>query len=243
MKAGRVTRSAHGLGVVAVDAGDRVLHELDRLAVGHRVDLLEALDDVAVARLLVGEIGRGMAVQAGAGLLHHLLAQRVLLVLEHVGVAALLAEIRGERIALPHGLEADVLVDLRSRHDRARIGLGRRTRHRLAAAVLGPLHVDGLLVELVVQREHLAPDRRVVDVVVDRPGLVLLRRLILARLLRRALGKGIAQGQARGKRQQERAGERDEHRGNYGPCVRERTRAHDPVLLVDGCARWPPAPS
>ena len=40
--------------IVAVDAGDRVLHELDRLAVGHRVDLLEALDDVSFAGFLVG---------------------------------------------------------------------------------------------------------------------------------------------------------------------------------------------
>ena len=39
--------------IVAVDAGDRMAHELCRLRVGHCVDLLEALGDVAVARLLV----------------------------------------------------------------------------------------------------------------------------------------------------------------------------------------------
>ena len=150
-------------------------HELGRLRVGHRVDLLEALGDVAVARLLVGEVHRRVAVHARARLLHDHLALREPLVLEHVGVAALFAEIFGEGVALPDGLEALVLLDLGARDDRARVGLGRRVRHGLAAAVLGALHVDRLLVELVVLRERLAPFGRVVDVVVEGRARVLLR--------------------------------------------------------------------
>ena len=64
---------------------------------------------------------------------------------------------------------------LGARDDRARVGLGRRVRHGLAAAVLGALHVDRLLVELVVLRERLAPFGRVVDVVVEGRARVLLR--------------------------------------------------------------------
>ena len=155
------------LAVVAVDAGDGMAHQLRRLLVRHRVDLVEALDDVAVARLLVREIHRRMAVHARAGLLDDHLALREPLVLEHVVVAALLAEIFRERVALPHRLEAGVLFDLRARHDRARVGLGRCLRHGLAAAVLGALHVDRFLVGLVVLRKRLAPFGRIVDVVAE----------------------------------------------------------------------------
>ena len=144
-----------------------MVHQLRHLLVRHRVDLVEALDDVAVARLLVREIHRRMAVHARAGLLDDHLALREPLVLEHVVVAALLAEIFRERVALPHRLEAGVLFDLRARHDRARVGLGRCLRHGLAAAVLGALHVDRFLVELVVLRKRLAPFGRIVDVVAE----------------------------------------------------------------------------
>ena len=191
MNAGRVTRSASVVAVVAVDAGDRMAHELCRLRVRHRVDLLEALDDVAVARLLVREVHRRMAVHARARLLHDHLALREPLVLEHVGVAALLAEIFGEGVALPHRLEALVLLDLGARHDRARVGLGRRLRHGLAAAVLGALHVDRLLVELVLLRKRLAPFGRVFDVVVER------RRAALRRLGLRSAGRRDDQEQGR----------------------------------------------
>ena len=167
MNAGRVTRSAIVLPSWQSMQATGWLHELGRLRVGHRVDLLEALDDVAVARLLVREVHRRVAVHARARLLHDHLPLREPLVLEHVGVAALFAEVFGEGVALPHGLEALVLFDLGARDDRARIGLGRRLRHGLAAAVLGALHVDRFLVELVVLRERLAPLGRVVDVVVE----------------------------------------------------------------------------
>ena len=161
--------------IVAVDAGDRMAHELGRLRVGHRVDLLEALRDVAVARPLVRKVHRRVAVHACARLLHDHLALREPLVLEHVRVAALLAEVLGEGVALPDGLEALVLVDLGARDDRARVGLGRRVRHGLAAAVLGALHVDRFLVELVVLRERLAPFGRVVDIVVEGRARALVR--------------------------------------------------------------------
>ena len=52
-----------------------------------------------------------MAVEASARLRHDLLAQRVLLVLQHVSVATLLAKVRGN--ASPATLsETDILVDL-----------------------------------------------------------------------------------------------------------------------------------
>ena len=73
--------------------------------------LLEALDQVAAAELLVRHVDRGVAVQAGARLLRDLLPLGVGLVVEHVGVAALLAEILRERVAGPHRLQARVLLE------------------------------------------------------------------------------------------------------------------------------------
>ena len=177
--------------VVAVDAGDRMLDELGSLRVRHRVDLVEALGDVAVAGLLVRQVHRRMAVHARARLLHDDLALRELLVFEHVGVAALLAEIFGEGVALPHGLQALVLLDLGARHDRARVGLGRRLRHGFAAAVLGALHVDRHPVVVVLRRKCLAPFGGVVDVVVER------RRAALGRLGLRSAGRRDDQEQGR----------------------------------------------
>ena len=58
--------------------------------------------------LLVRHVDRGVAVDAGARLLGDLLALGEGLVVEHVGVAALLAEILGERVAGPHRLQARV---------------------------------------------------------------------------------------------------------------------------------------
>ena len=116
-----------------------------------------------------------MAVHARARLLHDHLALRETLVLQHVGVAALFAEIFGEGVALPDGLEALVLLALGARDDRARIGLGRRVRHGLAAAMLGALHVCRLLVVLVLLRKRLAPGGRVFDVVIEGWARILVR--------------------------------------------------------------------
>jgi hypothetical protein len=91
--------------------------------------------------------------------------------LEHVGVAALLAEVDGEGIARPHDPQPRVLLEARLRDDRARVGVGRRPRQRLAAAVAGPDLVHRPAVLVVLLRKVLAPDRRVLDVVaeIDHP--------------------------------------------------------------------------
>jgi hypothetical protein len=82
-------------------------------------------------------------VEAGAGLLDDLLALGDPLVDQHVGVAALLVEVHREGVAGPEGDQPRVLLEARLRDDRPRVGVGRRARHRLAAAEAGALLVDG----------------------------------------------------------------------------------------------------
>ena len=114
-KPGRVMRSCIAVGIVAVDAGDRVLGELGRLDVGLRVEHLKALEQLLhacfaggrhlrspgapafEARLAVHVHHAGVAVQAGTrlGLLVH--AFGLALVGEHVGVAALFAIVDAQR--------------------------------------------------------------------------------------------------------------------------------------------------
>jgi hypothetical protein len=122
---------------------------------------------IAAAEALHGHVGRGVAVDAGAGLFGGLLALGEGLILEHVAVAALLAEVDREGVAGPQGLEARVLLQLRPGHHRPRIDLRGRALHRLAAAVAGPLHVDGALVAVVLEREVLSPDGWIFGVVVQ----------------------------------------------------------------------------
>ena len=167
MNPGRVTRSAIVAGIVAVDAGDRVVDELARLHVRHRVHLAEAGLEVAVPELLVRDVDRAVALHARPRLLHDRLALREGLILEHVRVAALLAEVDAERVARPHRLEPRILLDLLLRDDRARVRLVRRAGKRLRAAVLGPDLVYGLPVGLVLERVLLPPYRRIRRVVGD----------------------------------------------------------------------------
>ena len=80
---------------------------------------------------------------------------------EHVGVAPLLAEVDREGVAGPHRLQPRVLVDARLRDDRTRIGIRRRLRQRLAAAVARAYLVGRAHIGVVLQREVLSPDRRI----------------------------------------------------------------------------------
>src|SRR6478672_3979828 len=96
---------------MAVDAGNRMLHPLDGIFIRYLVDPLEALGDVAVSLFLVRDVNGGVAVQARARLGGNYLAPSINLVLQHVGMAALLAEIGGERVTLPHGPETGILFD------------------------------------------------------------------------------------------------------------------------------------
>ena len=138
---------------------------LARLGIRHLVVVLEALDQVAVPGLLVGHVDRRVTVDAGARLLEVLHALGEGLVLEHVRVTALLAEIRGKRVARPHRLQPGIFFQARLRHDGARVGFGGRPWHGLAAAVARPLLIHGPQVAVVLQRKVLAPDRGIVGLV------------------------------------------------------------------------------
>ena len=105
--------------------------------------------------------------EARARLLRHLLALGVDLVLEHVGVAALLAEVLAERVAGPDRLQPRILVQPRLRHHRPRIDGGRRPRHRFAAAEARPHLIDGPAIAVVLRGEVAAPHRRVDRLVVQ----------------------------------------------------------------------------
>ena len=129
------------------------------------MNLLEAFDEIAVARLLVGHVDRSVALNARAGLLDHLLALGEGLVVEHVSVAALLAKILGKRVTGPHHLQTRVFFDLRLRDDRARIGLRRRARLGFAAAVAGAHLIHRPFVVVILQRKVLAPHRGIFGIV------------------------------------------------------------------------------
>ena len=164
MKPGRVTRSCIVCGIVAVDARHGVRHQLARLGVRHLVHRLEALDEVAAAELLVraGRPTRGSACTCRA-------ACATCWRSVNVWSSSMYAwprssrKSRREGVAGPHGLQPRILLEPRLRDDRSRIGLRRRARHRLAAAVARPLLVDRPLVPVVLQREVLAPDRGILD--------------------------------------------------------------------------------
>src|SRR5687767_1021942 len=87
------------------------------------------------------------------------------LVIEHVGMSALLAEVHGKGIAGPQSFQAGILFESRLRDDRARIRLRRRPRDRFAAAVTRPLLIDGAHVAVVLLGEILSPDRGILGVV------------------------------------------------------------------------------
>ena len=139
--------------------------ELARFEVRHLIQFLEAFDEVAVPRFLVGHIDRRVALNARAGLFGHLLALGEDLIVEHIRVAALLAKIFGKRVSRPHHLQARIFLDLRLGDDRARIGLGRRTRLGFAAAETGAHLIHRAFVVVILQRKVLAPHRRIFRVV------------------------------------------------------------------------------
>ena len=180
-------------------------------------------------------------------------ALRVGLVLEHVGVAALLAEVHREGVARPHGLEARVLLEARLGHDRARVGLGGRVRKRLAAAVARALLVHGPQVGVVLEREVLAPDRRVLGLVVQLhhaeegvPGLLLALHDVHEQ---RGHGRG-GQGGA-GRDREDRAARRRRAAARRGlshglPPVAGRwwrTAPGAPPSRGSGCTRCPAEPA
>ena len=138
-----------------------------RFLVLHLVHQLEALDQVTAAEFPVGHVDRGMAVHARSRLLRHGLALGERLIVEHEGVAALLAEVLGERVAGPENLQPRVFFQPRLRDDAARVLVRRGSRDRFAAAVARAHLIDGAPVAVVLQRKVPAPHRGIDRLVVQ----------------------------------------------------------------------------
>ncbi len=108
-----------------------------------------------------------MAVEAGARLLERLLdALRQLLVLEHVLVAARTTVVLREGVALPHGDQPRILLDLRVGDAFARIVVRGFTGFGVVV-----VHLSRGDVRLVLGREVLAPHRGIVGRFVDLDDL------------------------------------------------------------------------
>jgi hypothetical protein len=84
---------------------------------------------------------------------------------EHVGVAAFFTEVLREGVAGPDRLEPWILVEAGLRHHRPRIDAGRLARDGFAAAEPGADLVHRPAIGVVLLREVLAPDRRILGVV------------------------------------------------------------------------------
>jgi hypothetical protein len=82
-------------------------------------------------------------------------------------MSAFLTKVDGERIAIPHRLESRVFFEPGLRSDRTRIGVRRSFMNGLAAAIPRPLLIDRSQITVILEREILAPDGRVVGVVVE----------------------------------------------------------------------------
>ena len=117
--------------------------------------------------------------EARSRLFRDALPLRELLVVEHVRMPTLLAEVLRERVASPEVAKPRVLLQARLRDHGARIRLTRRVRLALAPAVARAHLVDRLPVVVVLQRKVLAPDGRVVDGVVERDHAVERRSRLL----------------------------------------------------------------
>ena len=148
------------LRVMAIDTGNRMGHFFPGFGVGQGIEFFETLGQISVPGFFVRLIHGGVAIKAGAGLRFGLPAGKGL-VFEHVGMAALLAEIDGEGITGPHLFQARIFLQLGLGHYRTRIGVGGGARPRVAAAIPGADLVHGLEVGVVLEGKVLAPDRRV----------------------------------------------------------------------------------
>jgi hypothetical protein len=141
-----------------------VRDEFAGVGVGHGAEFLETFLDLRLAifgaggdagfqaGLYVCGYDGGVAVEAGAGLFEMGDALGLVLVLEHVGVAAFLAVIDGEGVAFEDLAPAGVLIEFLE-------GVG--------AAVLGALDVHGAFIGVVLARVVFAPDGGIDGVVVD----------------------------------------------------------------------------
>ena len=132
-------------------AGDRIrragLHHLGvRRRVGHRAQRREALEHVALAEPPIGRDDRRVAVQALARLRPRRHALGLLLVGQHVRVAAPVAVVDRERVAGEHPLEPRIALDL-------------LVGQRLRAAVLRAADVRRPAIAVVLARPVHSPGR------------------------------------------------------------------------------------
>src|SRR5574338_1221695 len=97
-----------------------------RFGIRHLVDCGKPRHRVPVAGTAIGHVHRCVTVEAGARLFGDGLASSELLVIEHVGMPALLAEIRSERVASPELPKPRVFLEPRLRHDRSWVCVRRR---------------------------------------------------------------------------------------------------------------------
>ena len=180
-EAGPRDANRHRLGLVAVDAGDRMLDErllfvvlhIARVAVRHPGDLLEALADVALAgEAIEREVGR-VTLDARAGLLLLGHPPRRFLVEERVGVTAPVAVIERERVAREDALEPGIAAELL-------LGGPAVARPEPASTVFRRRRQRGLQIGVVLHRPVLAPHPRVERVLghVDEPNERLPRFLL-----------------------------------------------------------------
>ncbi len=191
MKPGRVTRSSMLSRIVTIDAAHRVrarrrARNGRRRAAGDRIrrpvlttsawaspirqlaQRLEPLEHIAAAQPAVGRNHRGVTLQAGARLRPLGDALGLLLILQHVGVAAAVAIVDGERVAGEHPGEP---------RERRRL----LCRQRLRPAESRLRRLRGALVVVVFARPVHAPRRRVGGLFadLDQPD-VWIPRLLLA---------------------------------------------------------------
>ena len=94
---------------MAVDAADRVGHLLPRFGVGHLIEALEAFEEIPAPERPVGHVQGRVTVQARARLLGDHLPLGVGLILQHVGVTPLFAEVFCERVTGPERLQPRIL--------------------------------------------------------------------------------------------------------------------------------------
>ena len=145
--------TAHGVGLPRL-----VEHGAD-LLIALLVGLVQTLHRIAVPELAIQRHDRGVAVQTGARLRFRE-ALRRLLILQHVGVAASVSVVDGERVAEEHALEPGIALDLLLWHGLVPAmpaeACFRRPGRALVAVVLGGpvLAPDGRIGRVVIDLDH-----------------------------------------------------------------------------------------
>ena len=144
-----------------------MLDELSGFGIRQTIELFKSLLNVAVTEFVHRAVDGSMALETRPRLFDRDLPLRIRLVVEHVGVASILTKIPGECIAGPNGFQPRVRVELRLSDDRPRIRAGRCVRNRFAPAVACSHLIDRAPIRVVLKRKILAPDRRIIGLVIQ----------------------------------------------------------------------------